>query len=579
MKKIKYILFLSLFISFSCGEDVFELTPLDKISDADVWNDPALMRSYLTDVYQKLPFNNRLAQGRGTLDTRTDIGTTNVGNLNAETSGAVSRTHDARPFWRYDIIRELNIFLERLVDAEIPQMEKNQFEGEARVLRAMVYYEKQIRYGGVPLVDVPLNPFAPIDQKYTLRSTEEQIADFIDNDLSLAIQLLSEDTRPLGRINKWTAYAFKARANLYSASIAKYGNVQINGLVGIPSARANEFYNNASNAANTVIQSGKYELFNQHDDKSENYRLLFVTADNSEAIFSKLYDGVILSHQHNIHHLPPSIAGGHGAFSNPLYDYIVATEKIDGSTDPPLIGPEHLYNSAYQAFEDRDPRIHAVVFFDGDVFAGHEIRTYEGIDPSPVPNPSNILSTYGETYNGIPQVAEDSRLMPFDDKSPRSGLMLKKNMSDNVFQAYVGTPWIELRLGEVYLIRAEAEFELGNLEEAATALNATRERAGMSLVDASTISLDRVRTERMSELAWEEQRWWDLRRWRIAEEVLNIRTMQGLRTILHYETGQYYFLPVDAEPFARTFSPEHYYNPITDQRRNNNPDLLENPGY
>ncbi len=579
MKKIKYILILSVFINFSCGEDVFELTPLDKISDADVWNDPALMRSYLTDVYQKLPFNNRLAQGRGTLDTRTDIGTTNVGNLNAETSGAVSRTLDARPFWRYDIVREINIFLERLVDADIPQMEKEQFEGEARVLRAMVYYEKQVRYGGVPLVDVPLNPFESIDEKYTVRSTEEQIADFIDSDLSLAIPLLSENTRPLGRINKWTAYAFKARANLYSASISKYGEVQINGLVGIPETRANEFYTKASNAANAVIQSGKYELFNQSDDKSENYRLLFVTADNSEAILSKLYDGVTLSHQHNIHHLPPSIAGGHGAFSNPLYDYIVATEKIDGSTDPPLIGPEYLYDYAYQAFEDRDPRIHAVVFFDGDVFAGYEIRTYEGIDPSPDPNPDNILSTYGETYNGIPQVAEDSRLMPFDDKSPRSGLMLKKNMSDDVFQAYVGTPWIELRLGEVYLIKAEAEFELGNLDEAATALNATRERAGISLVNENTITLDHVRRERMSELAWEEQRWWDLRRWRIAEEVLNIRTMQGLRTILHYETGQYYFLPVDAEPFARTFSPQHYYNPITDQRRNNNPDLLENPGY
>src|SRR5690606_38105480 len=125
---------------------------------------------------------------------------------------------------------------------------------------------------------------------------------------------------------------------------------------------------------------------------------------------------------------------------------------------------------------------------------------------------------------------------------------------------------------------AEAELEMGNRQAAATALNETRERAGISLVDANSITLNHVRTERKSELAYEVHRYWDLRRWRIAEQVLN-HHFQGLRPILHYETGKSYYLPLNAESSSMIFSPEHYYNPITNNSINNNPDLVENPLY
>jgi hypothetical protein len=127
---------------------------------------------------------------------------------------------------------------------------------------------------------------------------------------------------------------------------------------------------------------------------------------------------------------------------------------------------------------------------------------------------------------------------------------------------------------------AEAEFEKGNLDAAATALNFTRERAGISLVNGTTITLDKVRTERRSEMAFEEgTRYWDLRRWRIAYDVLNGHRFQGLRIIYHYASGKYYFLPINCESFTRIFRPEHYYNPITTGRIGNNQDLVENPLY
>ena len=577
MKKIIFLIITAICILGSCDDDIFDRTPLDKISDADVWSDPLMLRAYLSDVYSRMPFNNQLRQAN--LDTNTDLVTTNKGNQTTLATGSMSRTSEAFGFWNYSLIRDVNIFIQNIVDAPILQSLKEQMEGEARVLRAMIYFEKQRRYGGVPLVDVPLDPFNPIDKQYTRRSSEEAIADFIDADLTTAISLLKEDPNPVGQINKWAAYAFKARANLYTASIAKYGSVQLNGLVGIPANRANEFFTKASAAANAVILSGHFTLFNKIADKSENYRQLFLTDDNGEAIFSKVYDGVDIWHSWTSYNLPQSVAAQRGAWDNPLYDYIVACENIDGSSDLPKLGPENLYDNGYAAFAHKDPRIHAVVFFDGDVHVGFTIRSYEGIDPSPVPNPANILSNWGQTYGGMEQVADDSRLWPQDDKATRTGFLTKKYCTDSYLEAQSKNAFMELRLAEVYLTRAEAEFELGNPGPAATALNATRARAGISLVDEGSITRHHVRTERMSELVMEQHRWWDLRRWRAAEEVLNLRTMQGLRTILHYDTQKIYYLPLDGEPFARTFLERHYYHPITDSRINNNVDLIENPGY
>ena len=578
MKKIIIILFSAVFIILSCEDNIFDLKPLDKLSDADIWDDPVMLDTYLRDVYSRMPFNNRF--GAEGLETKTDIVTTKGGNITSGLAlGSMSRTGDLIAFWNYALIRDINVFIQKISTSSVIQSRKNQLEGEARVLRAMIYFEKQRRYGGVPLVDIPLDPFQPIDQKYTKRSTEEEIADFIDAELTSAIALLSEDNISFGRFNKWSAHALKARANLWSASIAKYGNVQLNGLVGIPSGRAAEFFTKASASANAVLLSGRYSLYNQHSDKSENYRQLFLTKNNGEAIFSKVYDGANIFHEWNLMNLPRSISGGRGASDSPLYDYILACENIDGSSDQPLIGPDHLYDNAFQAFINKDPRVRANVIFDGDVHAGYVIRSYDGIDPGPVPNPNAILRQWGEEYMGIPQIAKDSRLaVPFGEYTS-TGLYVRKFIADEAFLHTSATPWMEFRLAEMYLIRAEAEYELGNLQAAAVALNATRVRAGISSVDQNTITLNHVRTERMSELAWELHRWWDLRRWRIAEDVLNLFVGKGLQSILHYETGGMYYLLRNAEPITRIFRPEHYYNPITDSRINNNVDLIENPGY
>jgi starch-binding outer membrane protein, SusD/RagB family len=574
MKNIKYSIIFILGL-FSC-QDVLDRSPLDKISQDQVWNNEVMVQAYITNLYSRFPF---FAFEPNNWYSWTDEGTQSTGNSNNVTRGLVSKSSEMHAYWDYGYIRDLNIFLENIVTAGIPEALKKQLEGEVRFIRAYAYFEKMKRYGGVPLVDIVIDPFGEIPDKYVVRAKEEEIAEFIDSELAKAIALLPEAATPRGRVNKWAAYALQARSNLWAASIAKFGTVQLEGIVGIPASKANAYYQKASAAATNVINSGKFSLYNANPNKEENYRRLFVE-NNNELIFVKPYDGVNIGHSWDEWHGPNQTArrGGQG---NPMLELLLRYENVDGSDDQPAFGAENLYNNGREPFAKKDPRLFASVFFQGDSWSGITVQTYEGLDPSASPTPSAINRNSNDSYQGVPVIGADSRSLAKDDFSTNSGFHIKKYLDHTGTLIDAGnskTNWIVFRLAEMYLIKAEAEFEQGNLPAAVAALNMTRDRAGITLVDENTITRERVRIERSSELAFETHRYWDLRRWRTAVSVLNNR-FKGLQIILHHATGKYYFLPFDCESFTRVFKEEHYYNPITDGRLNNNPKLIENPLY
>jgi len=578
MKSLKYLFLIIFIFTVSCGEDVLEREPLNKISANQVWKDEAMVKGYVTNLYSRFPFD---AFQQSAWYNYCDEGTQSTGNSNSVTRGTVSKSSEAHAYWDYAYIRDINIFLENILNAEISDALKKQFEGEVRFIRAFVYFEMMRRYGGVPLVDAVIDPFEEIEEKYLIRAKEEEIADFIDQECTTAAGLLPDVAKPRGRVNKWTALALQARSNLWAASIAKFGQVQLDGLVGINPGKADAYYQKASAAANAVIASGKYSLYNADpNNKSENYRKLFLT-DNDELIFIKPYDGVNIGHSWN-EWIGPNQWAARGGQGDPTLDFILRYENIDGSTDQPVFGPEMLYENAVEPFANKDPRLFGTVFFEGDQFGTITVETYEGVDPSPTPNPSEIIRNPNQSYEGITCAGLDSRSLVKDDFSSNSGFHIKKYVDDSQRKIPSGQSsvnWIVFRLAEMYLIKAEAEFELGqNLEAAAEALNMTRNRAGISTVDASTITREKVRNERASELAFEVHRYWDLRRWRTAENELT-RRFQGLQIIIHAASMKYYFIPFDCESFSRIFRVEHYYNPITNSRIDNNPKLIENPLY
>jgi hypothetical protein len=579
MKTFKTI-FISLLLI--CGmvscEDVLDLTPPDKIMAEDVFSDETLTEAYAVNLYSRAPYN----AFRSAFITICDEMTGSTGNSNNVTRGTVSKTSEAAAYWDYTYIRDMTNFIEKLRASSHKESFKTRLEGEVRFLRAFVYFEMQKRYGGVPLVDVVIDPFQPIDKKYTERSTEEAISDFVLSELDAIKPMLPKTTTPRGRVNRYTVFALEARAALWSASIAKYSTVQIDGIVGIPAGRASELYARASKAADSVILSGKYSLYNPvPSDKAENYRRIFIDEEHSEIIWERAHDGVNIGHNWDAWNAPNQFAG-RGGTDDPTLDFILGYENADGSPDAPLFGTDYLYNDGRGPFAKKDPRLFATIFFEKEPWSGGTIQTYEGIDTAKAgPNTSKIVSATTGAYQGMPYVGLDSRTQTKDDFSTNSGFLAKKFTDGRQTQIPDGqsiTNWMIFRLAEMYLTKAEAEFELGNLAPAATALNMTRTRAGITTVDETTITLDKVRNERRVELAFEGHRYWDIRRWRIGETALN-KQFRGLRIIYHYWTGKYYFLPINCETFSRSYFPAMNYNPITDSRRNNNPDLVQNPLY
>ena len=581
MKIFKIFLLMAVALLGQACQNVLDQKPLDKIAGSEVWSDENLTNAYVVDLYTRFPF---FAFDISNWYNFTDEGTLSTGNNNATTNGTISKSSEVNPYWDYGYIRDCQVFLENIGTSTVSAPVKKQLEGEVRFMLANSYFEMMKRYGGVPLVDRVIDPYSPVDKKYTKRASEEAIALYIESELDKAIGMLGENPLPRGRINKWTAYTLKASAMLWAASIAKYGTLAPNGYTGIPALRANDFYGKASAAADAVIKSGKYSLFNGvPSDKSENYRQIFLTENNSEVIFEKAYDGINIGHGWDLWNGPVQWSAGRGGNADPTLNFILGYENADGSTDQPVFDTTYpLYKDGAEPFRKKDPRLFATIFFQGDRWADGTIKTYEGLDPSAKPTPSAIIKNPNAAYEGTPAVGPDSRNITKDDLSTNSGFIVKKYVDDKAPKTPDGqskTNWIVYRYAEVLLIKAEAEFELGNLATAVTALNMTRQRAGISLVTESTITLDKVRTERRSEFAFEGgHRYWDLRRWRIARTVLNTR-MQGLQIILHYPTKQFYFIPFNAEAFTRVFREEHYYNPITTSRVNNNGDLVENPIY
>ncbi|CAM4149712.1 RagB/SusD family nutrient uptake outer membrane protein [Zobellia nedashkovskayae] len=567
---------------YSCDNDVLDRKPLDKISDEEVWQSESLMQGYVIDLYDRFP-----SFAYEDYFEYSDEGTGSSGNSNAITQGNMSKSNvpNDLEYWDYEYIRDCNIFLANVTEAPISDNVKTQLEGEVTTMRAVAYFEMAKRYGGVPLVSEVIDPFGEIAEELKKRNTEVEVYDFVDTELTRAVGLLenNESQTPTARINKWAALAFQARANLWAASIAKYGQVQLNGIVGVPESRADEFFQKAATAANTVLTTGPYELYNGKEDKAQNYQYIFLEEGNSEILFAKEFNGVEVRHDWDHWKAPARFASGQGARCNPTLDFILKYENVDGSTTDytQFFNENNLYSDGWDLFKDKDPRLNATVLFQGSFFVDDEIQTYEGIDTGNTPDPSNIVNNPSLSYEGVKQVGVDSRLVVGDDKTTNSGFLIRKwcdepNLPVPASQSQVD--WTILRLAEVYITKAEAEFQLGNTAEAVAALNATRERAGISLVDESTITIEKIQTEWMAEFAFENKRFWDLRRWRIADEVLN-NQFNGLKIIWHYNSDQYYFLPLLAETFNRVFRQEHYYLPITNEMLNNNPLLEQNPLY
>lgn len=588
--KILYLFLLTIILGAfnACLKDL-KVAPQNIIQDDQVFSNESAINAYFASLYNPLPiedFNFLVGAGFGAQNG--PYGTANitdesVTNSNDDHLGIGGGT--SLGWWGYGSVRNVNDFIAKIATANYPDAQKNEWLGEAKFIRAYYYFGMVKRYGGVPLI-TEVQDFTGdnLEELQVPRNTEKEIYDFIEKELDEAIQLLGE-TSEVGRANKYVAFALKSRAMIFAAAEAEYGKVQLNGLVGIDPSNAKHYWQAAYDAADSVIESARYSLYSKIPDKAENFTNLFLDADNPGNIFIKQFRYPDKCHSYDLWTLPHDVVGpsiGYGSRIDPTLELVEQYEYTDGTPGKLELkdnaGNLLVYKDPTDLYKDKDPRLGATVLYPFSLWKGTAIEVRAGIiDGGKTYTSGSYNDLYKGTHiighNGIGGHGEVSQtgyyvrkyLQPAYDKTT-----IKNNSSAQSF--------IDFRYAEILLNYAEASAELGKTQDATTAINEVRSRAGIRELTLGEVTINKIRHERQVEFALEPYRYWDMRRWHIADKVLNNTKFTAILPYLDLDKGGYVFKTTPVS-FPKTFTPNMYYERIDPNEISKNPKLLQNPGY
>lgn len=475
----------------------------------------------------------------------------NAGNITSAT-GLVAQ-EDYRYFIRWSAIRNCNIILERLND--VPNLDdayKNQVIGEMKFIRALNYSEMLKRYGGVPIIN---KRFQLTDDFQVKRSTVDEVVKFISADCDDAVSKLpaTYTSNFRGRATKTAAQMLKARTLLYAASplfntATPYMDLgEFNTLIcyGNQDSKRWQLAADAAKAALDLAPAGGFSLIT---DKGvdKNYKFAWEQNDNAEVVLAEKVFGSRARTQFPWYGFQPvSIINAWGGVSV-IHNFVRKYEKKDGT---PQTWPGG--NDLVKKYAELDPRFAQTVGYNG---------AYYNRD---VP----LL----ETFQG-------GRHVPDCD----GGAWLKKLMPDALSSSAGAVPnAIVFRLAELYLNYAEALNEAqGPVQAAYDAVNTIRQRSGMPKLPTGLTKEEfrsRVRNERDIELAFEDHRLWDIRRWMIAQQDGVMQgAMYGLK--IYKITGSTEFRYETYVFENRTFTPKMYLHPFLNTEVYKGY-LVQNPGY
>ena len=509
---------------------------IDKAATFDSYN---RTKQYLTYAYTLLPdglnrFSREAMLASATDDAEFAIESAEIQQFNNGSWNALNNPDDV---WNryYSGISKCCTLLENTnhVNLDISRLDPDKqveyanslkdirmWRAEARFLRAYFHFELLKRYGPIPIVTSTLS----INGNYenTPRPTMKEVVDFIAKECDIAADTLEltpwrNVNDAFGRATKGAALALKSRLWLYAAS-PLYVDFGDTNETNKPTDVA--LWKLAANAAKAVIDLNQYELASSYADLFKN------DFQNKEYIFVRRYAANSDFEKSNF----PVSFGGKGG-TNPSQNLVDDYEMLDGTpfdwNDPA---------KAAQPFENRDARLGATILMNMAPFKGKKVATYpEGADASPNPN------------------------------ATKTGYYLRKFLNEDVNIQTGGSSGGHVvplfRLAEIYLNYAEALNECDPTNpDIALYLNKVRNRA--SLPNVSALSQEQMRAviqhERRVELAFEEHRSWDVRRWKIASSTLGAPLM-GVQ-IERKPLGGYTYMPVKVE--QRVFQPKMYWYPI-----------------
>lgn len=488
----------------------------------------------------------------------------------------------------YQQVRAVNIFLRNESKLPVTKATKSYWEGQMRFLRAWYYALLLKQVGGFPIVGNTV--YQDGDKINVPRSTYEKCVDYVVSECDSAAAMLPlnnlnslppySPTVDYGRATKGAALGLKARVLLYAASpltnqsrgddpghLVSYGNADPNR------------WKLAADAAQAVINLGQYSLYRS---ATPAYYQLFITnvgTQNPEVVFA-FYPATTTPNNMFRETIcnPPSRGTRYtGTISLfPLQELVDAFGMQNGK---PISDPSSGYTGiGDNMYKNRDPRLYYTIEYNGASraeagYSGDQpIWTYTGVVPTTTN--VNLLSV---NTDGI-----------YKSNATTTGYYCYKMCEDGVgpLAQENNRPRMLIRYAEVLLDAAEATNEFsGPSSQIYTWLKDIRSRAG---IDAGAdgmygmnpnMTKDDMRAflqnERQVELAFEEQRFWDVRRWKIAPQVLN-KDMHGME-ITRSASGTYSYRTIVVR--KQIFTDNQYFFPISQSEITKSPALKQNPGY
>jgi hypothetical protein len=594
-KLIPYIISvtLGLLLLLNSCEKRLDIAPLNILTADQIFASEDAVVAYLASLYNYIQKEDFGFAPASFLSNTTDEA---INCFTDQGSNIGDGTNDG--WWQYNYVRYVNDLIAKVPSSKLSDVSKATVLGEAYFIRGYYYFTMVKRYGGIPIVKKVLTyTGSNLDDLQVTRNKEQEVYDFIGSDLDSAALLLPK-TNVIGRATKGAALALKSRAMLYAGSTAKYGSVQLGGVLGIPVSDANKYWQSAYDAAKAVIDLNLYSLYNKSADKVTNFQNLFLdgSTNNTEQIFSEYFLYSYKTHTWDCMVIPFGIRGPNGFSSriNPTLDVVEQFEYADGSAGTLNIGTPAspvFYTNASDLFTNKDPRLLASVIVPFSSFKGSVIDIQSGIYDLGVKTEGDNNALYNPVTHkidaGTGTIRVGGKSGPAGSETTQTGFNMKKYLDPNMAQAQVlnsGTtgstqPWMMMRYGEVLLNFAEAAVELGKITDAKDKINMIRGRAGIVLLNDADITVARVRKERNNELAFENQRWYDYRRWRQSDILMSNWWPRMLKTYYDLQQQKYRFETGNAGRYPKTFNPRAYYERIPTSELTLNPKLVQNPGY
>jgi starch-binding outer membrane protein, SusD/RagB family len=592
------------------------------VSADATWADGPLSEAFVFGVYSYLGYGGFEEQALAAYTDEamfTHAGR-NINNFTeaTETPGSMAWASPTY-YWdnMYKAIREANIAIEKLPGSTFAdKVLRDKLLGEAYFLRAYYYHQLVRFYGGVPLIDKSYG----LNEDYLVaRNTFEECVNFIVADLNKAATLLDGKSVESGRVSKLAALALKARVLLYAASdlhdgptakakssvLSSFSKIE---LVAYTTGDRTARWTAAQAAAKAVLDAGQgYKLDltvpASAADGQLNYMSIALAGQSAIGDKSASIEQIFQRTETALYNAEDNwpLGGIHYAINNGPNGY----HNWAGNTPIQLLvddyemmdGTKFDWSNAVEKaapYTNRDPRFYATILYDGSDWKPRP-GDVAGKDPVNQIQTGYYDDGAGGTVNGI-----DTRESPVENwNGSRTHYYTRKfidpnpALADNQSSAQV-IPWPFIRYTEMVLNYAEASIELGQESIARTWLNKIRFRAGMPIItDAGAALKDRYRNERRIELAYEEHRYHDARRWMIAPTTVGrgIKTIKVTATLKPGQTANvpyrydktkynYVYTVVDnTENETRVWNDKMYFRPISKDEVSRNSKLTQNPGY